>query len=266
MTEQTVGGGAAYHMPILVHLRGDLDTGALLAACAAVADRHPMLGSVGGGVDNELRLVPGAHGPGTRGVDPSTAPLPSRILRSRTPRMPRTPRTAESGDRAASGTGGPCGRPRGRPLREEILRAFDLEKGPLARFTLFGIAPGRHLLLFRVAHHLVFDGQSTGQSWCATGRLLQPASRRPRCPGSTHGRGPNAAGWPPCSRRAGVLEAPAGAIRGETVVLGHALRSPAGGRGPGAARSRGSVDPAALVVRSVPAPSPASFSRVRSVG
>jgi len=38
-------------------------------------------------------------------------------------------------------------------------RGFDLESGPLARFTLSATGPGEHLLLF-VAHHLVFDGLS----------------------------------------------------------------------------------------------------------
>jgi amino acid adenylation domain-containing protein len=36
---------------------------------------------------------------------------------------------------------------------------FDLDSGPLARFTLSATAPGEHLLLF-AAHHLVFDGIS----------------------------------------------------------------------------------------------------------
>ncbi len=124
VTEQLVGVGTAYHMPLLVHLRGELDAGALTAACAAVVERHPMLGQVVAEVDGELRLVPGADVPVRR------AALPP-------------------GDEEAVA----------RAVREEILRGFDLETGPLARFALFETGPARHLLVF-VAHHLVFDGQS----------------------------------------------------------------------------------------------------------
>ncbi|MBO3751659.1 hypothetical protein J5X84_36775 [Streptosporangiaceae bacterium NEAU-GS5] len=44
-------------------------------------------------------------------------------------------------------------------LDEELERRFDLEKGPLARFLLVPLGPGRHRLLV-VAHHAVFDGES----------------------------------------------------------------------------------------------------------
>jgi acyl carrier protein len=47
----------------------------------------------------------------------------------------------------------------GESPRAEIAGRFDLEAGPLARFTLFTEGPGRHTLL-AVAHHLVFDGRS----------------------------------------------------------------------------------------------------------
>ncbi|WP_066366786.1 amino acid adenylation domain-containing protein [Herbidospora mongoliensis] len=44
-------------------------------------------------------------------------------------------------------------------VAEEVARPFDLENGPLARFTLAPAGPRRYLLLF-TAHHLVFDGPS----------------------------------------------------------------------------------------------------------
>ncbi|MER7205541.1 MULTISPECIES: condensation domain-containing protein [Streptosporangium] len=120
VTEQLVGAGTAYHMPLLIGLDGDLDADALLAACAALVERHPMLGQVAAEAEGGLRLVPGAD-------------VPVRRLR------------VTEGVEAA--------------VREEILRGFDLEKGPLARFTLLETGPGRHVLVF-VAHHLVFDGHS----------------------------------------------------------------------------------------------------------
>ncbi|GAA3123850.1 condensation domain-containing protein [Streptosporangium carneum] len=122
VTEQLVEVGTAYHMPLLVHLRGELDADALLAACAAVVERHPALGGVVAEADTGLRLVPGAE-------------VPVR-------------RAHAEGEEALAAA-----------VREEILRRFDLETGPLARFTLFETGPGLHTLLF-VAHHLVFDGQS----------------------------------------------------------------------------------------------------------
>lgn len=52
----------------------------------------------------------------------------------------------------------PSGNP---PLREEILRPFDLAKGPLLRVTLFRTAEEEHVLLV-VAHHIVTDAWSMG--------------------------------------------------------------------------------------------------------
>ncbi|MER5648312.1 condensation domain-containing protein [Streptosporangium sp. NPDC002524] len=217
VTEQTVGGGAAYHMPILVHLRGDLDTGALLAACAAVAARHPMLGSVVAEVDNELRLVPGAQVPVRETSIPSSG----------------------DGDDVDDGENDKSGESKERygravqeavqeAVREEILRPFDLEKGPLARFTLFAVGPGRHLLLF-VAHHLVFDGQSK-DILVRDLAAFHNGEPPPPLPGIDHGRAER-------DRVAALLPGarefwkPRWRDPGETVVLGHALRSRRAGEG-----------------------------------
>ncbi|MFF3438951.1 condensation domain-containing protein [Streptosporangium sp. NPDC002721] len=199
VTEQTVGGGAAYHMPILVHLDGDLDTGALLAACAAVVARHPMLGSVVAEVDNELRLVPGAEVP----VRETAVPTDS-------------PGDAGSGEAVRAA------------VREEVLRAFDLEKGPLARFTLFEVGPGRHLLLF-VAHHLVFDGQSKDILVRDLAAFYNGESPSP-LPFADHGRAER-------DRVAALLPGarefwkPRWRDPGQTVVLGRALESRRAGEG-----------------------------------
>ena len=42
-TERAVDAGSAYHIPLSVVLRGDLDVAALEAACGDVVTRHPML-------------------------------------------------------------------------------------------------------------------------------------------------------------------------------------------------------------------------------
>ncbi len=44
-------------------------------------------------------------------------------------------------------------------VEQELLRPFDLSRGPLARFQLLRESPQKALLLF-TAHHLVFDGMS----------------------------------------------------------------------------------------------------------
>ncbi|MEV8635038.1 condensation domain-containing protein [Streptosporangium sp. NPDC051023] len=192
VTEQLVGVGTAYHMPLLVHLRGELDAGALLAACAAVVGRHPMLGSVVAEVDGELRLVPGAEVPVRRA-------------------------SALGGAEVVAAA-----------VREEILRGFDLETGPLARFTLFETGPATHLLVF-VAHHLVFDGQSKD---VLVRDLAAFHNGEPLPPLATvdHGRAER-------DRVAALLQdarefwKPRWREPGETVVLGRALRSRRAGEG-----------------------------------
>ncbi|MFI7454092.1 amino acid adenylation domain-containing protein [Nonomuraea sp. NPDC049714] len=118
---ERMGAGPAYHMPLALWLDGYLDVGALLSACADVAARHPVLATAVEESGDGPRLVTGAE-PSvtlTDDVGPATGAL----------------------------------------IRQESARGFDLEKGPLARFTLAPAGPNRHLLLF-VAHHLVFDGMS----------------------------------------------------------------------------------------------------------
>ncbi|MEV7007973.1 condensation domain-containing protein [Streptosporangium sp. NPDC051022] len=193
VTEQLVGVGTAYHMPLLVHLHGELDTGALTAACAAVVERHPMLTSVVAEVDGELRLVPGAGVP---------------------VRLASPPSPDEEGVAAA--------------VREEILSGFDLETGPLARFTLLRIGPGRHLLVF-VAHHLVFDGQSK-DVLVRDLAAFHNGEPPPALPAVDHGRAER-------DRVAALLPAarefwkPRWREPGETVLLGRALRSRRAGEG-----------------------------------
>ncbi|MFS1300199.1 condensation domain-containing protein [Streptosporangium longisporum] len=218
VTEQAGGGGAAYHMPLLVHLDGDLDTGALLAACTAVADRHPMLGDVVAEVDGELRLVPGAE-------------VPVRHVRDAGPaRGNADPAGAEgerpTGERDAGATLGE--ETWERAVREEILRPFDLDTGPLARFTLFRTGPRRHLLVF-VAHHLVFDGGSKDVLVRDLAAFYNGETPLP-LPRADHGRAERdrVAALLPDARE---FWKPRWRDPGETVVLGRPLRSRRAGEG-----------------------------------
>ncbi|MFC4584869.1 amino acid adenylation domain-containing protein [Sphaerisporangium corydalis] len=126
VAERTGVTGPAYHLPLAIHFDGELDTGALLAACAALVARHETLRCRAEEVDGVLFLRP------------DTAP-PITHQDLTTPGNPLPPVDDL--------------------VEEAIRRGFDLERGPLARFTLLTLAPRRHVLLF-VAHHLVFDGGS----------------------------------------------------------------------------------------------------------
>ncbi|MED7924030.1 amino acid adenylation domain-containing protein [Nonomuraea sp. LP-02] len=117
-----MGAGPAYHLPLALWFDGDLDVDALLSACAAVVARHPVLATTVTGDGGGARLT-------MAGEPPVTLARPSG------------PDALE------------------RLVRDEVARPFDLDGGPVARFTLAPAGPGRHLLLF-VAHHLVFDGMS----------------------------------------------------------------------------------------------------------
>ncbi|MEO3853263.1 condensation domain-containing protein [Acrocarpospora sp. B8E8] len=119
ITERMGRARSAYHMPVLIRMDGALDACALVQACEAVIRRHPVLSSAIVEDDGLPVEVPGAR-PEVRLT--TSSDLDALVL-------------------------------------EETLRPFDVERGPLARFTLVRLAPERHVLVF-VAHHLVFDGES----------------------------------------------------------------------------------------------------------
>ncbi|GAA3429916.1 hypothetical protein GCM10018953_71000 [Streptosporangium nondiastaticum] len=149
VTERAGAGGRVYAMPLAVRLDGPLDVDAMLAACAAVAARHPVLAAAMTEREGLLRLLPGRTPPPARFTDltggAGTAETTGTI---RTIRTTETADAAEVVDAAAAEL-----------VEAEIARPFDLEAGPPARFTLARLAPERHLLLL-VAHHAVFDGMS----------------------------------------------------------------------------------------------------------
>ncbi|GCE00490.1 non-ribosomal peptide synthetase [Embleya hyalina] len=121
VTERTLPAGSAYHLSVLLRFDGPLDPDALARACAATIERHPILAAAVGEADGTPGLVP-------------TTPAPMRRVR------------ADAADLEAL-------------IRAELGRPFDLYAGPLARFTLFSLAPDRHTLLV-TAHHVIFDGTS----------------------------------------------------------------------------------------------------------
>ncbi|MEH1016182.1 amino acid adenylation domain-containing protein [Micromonospora sp. CPCC 206060] len=111
-TEQAGVAGTAYHMALGVRFGAGLDRRALVDACAAVTDRHPVLGT---------RVVTDDDG------TPRLAPATGRPV-------------VTSGELTDA------------RVAEEIGRQYDLREGPLARFTLLAGPDDRHLLLVTAHH------------------------------------------------------------------------------------------------------------------
>jgi amino acid adenylation domain-containing protein len=135
LLEQLAPGGSAYHIAGAVRLAGRLHPGALGAALGEVIRRHEALRTTFAADAGEpfQRIAP---------VDRLPSPaLPEVDLTALPPRL----RQAET-ERLAAG---------------EARRTFDLERGPLARFTLLRAADREHVLLFTF-HHIAADGWSLG--------------------------------------------------------------------------------------------------------
>ncbi|MGV9599711.1 condensation domain-containing protein [Streptosporangium sandarakinum] len=174
VTERAGAGGRVYAMPLAVRLDGPLDVDAMLAACAVVAARHPVLAAAMTERDGLLRLLPGRTPPPVRFTDltggAGTAGTIKTIETIETAEVADATEVIETADAAdaieAAGAAADAADVAdaveaavAELVEAEIARPFDLEAGPPARFTLARLAPERHLLLL-VAHHAVFDGMS----------------------------------------------------------------------------------------------------------
>ncbi|MER7185525.1 amino acid adenylation domain-containing protein [Streptomyces hyaluromycini] len=126
--EQLRPGDTAYHMPVILRVRGPLDLAALQAAVAALVARHDALRTVFGTADGEPRQ---------RVLDAVTVPVRSQDVRG-------------SADPEAAAHAA---------LRRAVREPFDLAHGPLLRVLAIRYADDARLLLLS-AHHLVADGQS----------------------------------------------------------------------------------------------------------
>jgi amino acid adenylation domain-containing protein len=121
-----------YNMPMVVRLRGPLDAEAMRRALEEVVRRHETLRTTI--AHREGRPVQVIHPAGT-------FPLPLADLSA----LPADARTAEAR----------------RLARDEGLRPFDLEEGPLFRAGLIRLSADEHVLLITM-HHIVSDGWSMG--------------------------------------------------------------------------------------------------------
>ncbi|WP_345025639.1 condensation domain-containing protein, partial [Actinomadura keratinilytica] len=119
------GSGAAYNLPLALHISGELDVPALEAALADVADRHESL----------------------RTIFPETGGVPRQhILTGRAghPRLNITPVEAADADRV---------------LAEETEASIDVERELPWRVRLLVLGEDEHILVI-TAHHIAVDGWS----------------------------------------------------------------------------------------------------------
>ena len=122
----------AYHLPDLLKLAGRLDVGALRTALAQTLESH-----------ESLRTV--------------------FVVDGETPLQVITPCAEPHLDLHDLSTLSPDARDTGLDalVRDALDTPFDLERGPLARFTLVSLGPDEHVLL-SMFHHIVIDGWSVG--------------------------------------------------------------------------------------------------------
>ncbi|WP_406012013.1 SDR family NAD(P)-dependent oxidoreductase [Streptomyces sp. NBC_00984] len=118
---------AAYNLPLLFELHGDLDETALERAVRAQTEIHPVLSALFGERD------------GVPYMD---------IAPTRAPSFDRVTLTATSRETQLAA------------LRDLADVPFDLTSGPLVRAHLVSL-PGRRRLLLLTAHHILLDGTST---------------------------------------------------------------------------------------------------------
>ncbi len=146
-------GSTAYHVPLAVRLDGELDVVALERSLGEIVRRHEALRTRFETRDDTPLQVIAPFAPAMSPMSPMS-PMPPIL-----PRVDLTGLTARStrgdGRREAELQ---------HLLRAEVLRPFDLARGPLFRATLVALdlgKPAEHVLLTTM-HHIVSDGWSGG--------------------------------------------------------------------------------------------------------
>ena len=126
------GEGSAYHMPVALRLRGDLDERALVASLEELLKRHGALRT----------RFESAGGREVQVIEPTVSLDLQRLDLCGLP----------DGEREAEAK---------RLLEEEVSRPFDLSRAPLMRTKLLRVGEGDHVLVVTL-HHIVSDGWSGG--------------------------------------------------------------------------------------------------------
>jgi amino acid adenylation domain-containing protein len=145
--EQLGGMGAAYHIPMGLRLRGELDRGALGRSLDRIVARHEVLRTTFPTVDGEpvQRIAP---------VEESGLRLVEHDLHA----------SAGAEDELR------------RLMVREAAAPFDLARGPLVRGRLVRMAADDHVLLLTM-HHIVSDGWSAGVFFRELGVLYAAFAR-----------------------------------------------------------------------------------------
>lgn len=120
----------AFNVAVSFHLHGALDVAALSAAVQDLASRHESLRSTISSGGDWLCVA------GHVDLDTSFSDLSGLAREAREAAVARA-------------------------LQESVDTPFDLERGPLIRSVLLGLAPDEHLLVL-TAHHIICDGWSFG--------------------------------------------------------------------------------------------------------
>ncbi len=146
--DQLDTGSAAYNLPHVLRLRGELDVSALAWAFSTLVRRHEILRTSFGTEDEQpvQRVSPAAEW--------------------RLPRVDLGSLEVADGEHQAR-----------RLARQEGQRPFDLSRGPLLRTVLLDLAEEQHLLLVTM-HHIASDAWSMQILSGEVGQLYQAAAAR----------------------------------------------------------------------------------------
>ena len=130
--EQMVPNTATYNLPVAIRMQGALDVAVLQASLSAIVARHETLRTVFATEDNQLVQVV----------------------------VPELPLHLEQIDLSAADRAQREDQAR-RLVAQEVQRPFDLQRGPLLRATLLGLADDEQILVLNL-HHSIADGWSIG--------------------------------------------------------------------------------------------------------
>ena len=131
----------AYHISMAIRLIGQLDVKALQQALQAIIQRHEILRTTFASSDGNPSQIITPLGP----MDWKMSDLRKTLQPERDEQMQRL-------------------------MHEESVRAFDMARGPLLRFTLLQLGERDNLLLL-VMHHIISDGWSMGVLFGELGKL-----------------------------------------------------------------------------------------------